>query len=214
MSVVDVTDPTNFNQIAEIRYSTAAYTHQGWFTPDMDYIVFNDELDEDPVLGSGTVQNTTTYMVDVHELDRPEWRNGIVDEAFLGMPGANNGADGAGVGVLGDFVQRFQHETISIDHNLYISEDGDNIANDTGYIWQANYNAGLQVFRYSDAGLAEGNLQRVGYFDVDPGLNVKAYGGAWNVYPYFPSGTVIVSTLDEGLFVLNPDYAKMMAQTD
>jgi choice-of-anchor B domain-containing protein len=214
VSIVDVTDPTQAVQIAEIRYSTAAYTHQGWFTPDMNFIVFNDELDEDGVLGSGTVQNTTTYMVDVSELDRDEWKNGIVDEAFLSAPGANNGADGAGAGYLGDFVQRYVHETISIDHNLYITDDGDEIANDTGYIWQANYNAGLQVFRYSDAGLAGGDLLRVGYFDVDPGLNVKAYGGAWNVYPYFPSGTVIVSTLDEGLFVLNPDYDAMLKHTD
>lgn len=213
VSIVDVTDAPSFDQIAEIRYSTAGYTHQGWFTPDQDFIVFNDELDEDPVLGAGTVQNTTTYMVDVHELDRPEWQNGIADDNDENL--ANNGADGADdAGVLGDFVQRYTHETISIDHNLYITDDTKDDGPDTGFIWQANYNAGLQVFRYSDEGLAQGALQRAGYFDVDPGLNVKAYGGAWNVYPYFPSGNVIVSTLDEGLMVLTPDYEALQTQTD
>jgi choice-of-anchor B domain-containing protein len=90
-------------------------------------------------------------------------------------------------------VKVYEHATRSVDHNLYIKGD---------LIFEANYNAGLRVLRYTADGLRNGQLEEVGFFDVDPGLDVNQYGGAWNVYPYFASGTILVSTLDEGLFVL------------
>ena len=90
-------------------------------------------------------------------------------------------------------VKTYEHATKSVDHNLYIVGD---------LIYEANYNAGLRVLRYTAEGLRTGDLEEVGYFDVDPGLDVNQYGGAWNVYPFFKSGTILVSTLDEGLFTL------------
>jgi len=90
-------------------------------------------------------------------------------------------------------VKRFAHATRSVDHNLYIVDD---------LIYEANYNAGLRVIRYTPDTLRTGELEEVGYFDVDPGIDVNQYGGAWNVYPFFESGTLIVSTIDEGMFLL------------
>lgn len=183
VTVVDVTDKAAPVQLAKIRYATAAYTHQGWLTPDQRFFVFNDELDEDPVLGAGTVANTTTYMVELADLDDPRWQDDQVGED-------------------NDGVQLYDHDTLSIDHNLYITGD----ATDGALVWQANYNAGLQVFEASTDGLRAGDLDRVAFFDVDPGQDTPTYGGAWNVYPFFASGTIIVSTLDEGLYVLTPTF--------
>lgn len=115
---------------------------------------------------AGTVSNTTTYMVEFDDLDR-EYTE--------------------------EDVQTYEHETISVDHNLYI--DGD-------LIFLANYNAGLRVLRYTPEGLRTGDLEEVAFFDVDPALDINQYGGAWNVYPFFESGTIIVSSLDEGLYTL------------
>ena len=92
-----------------------------------------------------------------------------------------------------DDVKIFTHDTVSVDHNLYIRGD---------LIFQANYNAGLKIFRYTAEGLRNGELDLVGSFDVDPGLDVPAYGGAWNVFPYFDDDAILVSSLDEGLYVL------------
>ncbi len=91
-------------------------------------------------------------------------------------------------------VKIFTHDTVSTDHNLYIRDD---------LIFEANYNAGLKIFRYTPEGLRTGDLELVGSFDVDPGLDAPSYGGAWNVFPYFGDDTIIVSSLDEGLYVLN-----------
>ena len=122
-----------------------------------------------------TGPGTRTYWVDASDLDDPEWKDDLV------KPGVN------------DHVKVFTHDLLTVDHNMYITGD---------ILWQANYNGGLQVFRLTDEDLEAGTLSRVGYFDVDPGLDIGQYGGAWNVYPHFPSGNLIVSTLDEGLYVL------------
>jgi len=45
------------------------------------------------------------------------------------------------------------------------------------------------------------NPTEVAYFDTYPGGNQEGYNGLWSIYPYFPSGTVIGSDLQSGLFV-------------
>lgn len=52
------------------------------------------------------------------------------------------------------------------------------------------------------------NLIKTGYFDTSPFLSEEGFAGAWDVYPFFPSGTIIVSDVEEGLFVLSPSYKK------
>jgi hypothetical protein len=47
------------------------------------------------------------------------------------------------------------------------------------------------------------NAVEAGYFDTFPAHNDPGFDGAWTAYPFFPSGTVIVSDRDDGLFVLD-----------
>jgi choice-of-anchor B domain-containing protein len=81
----------------------------------------------------------------------------------------------------------------AIDHNLYVRE---------GYAYLANYQAGLRILDL--AGIADAELREVGYFDVVPESDAAEFSGAWSVYPFFPSGTVVVSSIQRGLFVLQP----------
>jgi uncharacterized protein (TIGR03437 family) len=48
------------------------------------------------------------------------------------------------------------------------------------------------------------NLQEVGYFDVYPVDDNPAFNGTWSNYPFFKSGVVVVSGIEQGLFVLRP----------
>ncbi len=51
-----------------------------------------------------------------------------------------------------------------------------------------------------------GNIIEVGNFDtLLPG---EGGSGAWGVYPYFTSGTVVVSDINQGFFVLTPNYVR------
>ncbi len=78
----------------------------------------------------------------------------------------------------------------SSDHNLYIKGN---------MMYQANYQSGLRVLDITDVE----NPVEVGYFDTVPlGDNSAGMGGAWSNYPYFSSGNVIVTSGQEGLFVL------------
>ncbi|AJQ97656.1 choice-of-anchor B family protein [Gynuella sunshinyii] len=85
ITIVDVTSKSNPYQISRTTYAGSQYTHQGWFADDNHAIlIMNDELDE-----QYNGHNTTSYIYDVSNLDRP---------VELG---------------------RYAGPTAAIDHNLY-----------------------------------------------------------------------------------------------
>ena len=92
-------------------------------------------------------------------------------------------------------VFNFEHSgtTNAIDHNLYIK---DNLC------YQSNYTAGLQVLDVS--GLSSNSITQVGFFDTYPQNNNTAFNGAWNIYPFFESGNIIISDIQGGLFIVRP----------
>lgn len=51
------------------------------------------------------------------------------------------------------------------------------------------------------------NLVNVGWYDTYAGSG-NGMTGDWGVYPYFPSGTIVVSNIDEGLYVFSPTYVR------
>ena len=87
-------------------------------------------------------------------------------------------------------VKEFMSENLSSDHNLYIQGD---------LMYQSNYRSGLRIFDISD----RGNPVEVGFFDTYPeGTDNPGFDGSWSNYPYFPSGTIIVTSIEEGLFIV------------
>jgi choice-of-anchor B domain-containing protein len=158
VTIADVTDKDAPAQLSRTGYDTAAYTHQGWLTPDQRYFLLDDELDEQEQGGQ-----TKTYIFDVAKLDAPS------------LIGVYNG------------------RAESIDHNQYTKGNRS---------FQANYRSGLRILDTSRVG--EGRLSEVGFFDVYPPDDAAEFNGAWSNYPYFTSGTVVVSGIEQGLFVLKP----------
>lgn len=51
------------------------------------------------------------------------------------------------------------------------------------------------------------NIILVGEYDTYPGQTTN-YDGCWGVYPFLPSGIILASDITEGLFILDPTYAK------
>ena len=97
----------------------------------------------------------------------------------------------------------FTSPTPAIDHNQYIKGT---------FTFQANYRSGLRILRLDD--LATATLTQVGYFDIYPSSDNASFNGAWSVYPYFPSGNVIVSGIEQGLFVLRPNLCTVPAMPE
>ena len=81
--------------------------------------------------------------------------------------------------------------TAAIDHNGYVK-------NNTYY--QANYRAGVRMLDISQ--IANQSFTEIGFFDTYPANDGTAFDGAWNVYPFFPSGNIIISDINRGLIVI------------
>ena len=92
----------------------------------------------------------------------------------------------------------WDNATTSIDHNLYVRN---------GYVFETNYTTGLRVLKIGNLASndPEDWLEEVAYFDTYPANDGKTFNGAWNNYPFFPSGNIAVSDIDGGLFVLRPN---------
>lgn len=48
----------------------------------------------------------------------------------------------------------------------------------------------------------------VAFFDVYPPDDEAEFNGSWSNYPFFASGNVVVSGIEEGLLVLRPTLAR------
>ncbi|HYN84911.1 MAG TPA: choice-of-anchor B family protein, partial [Pyrinomonadaceae bacterium] len=90
---------------------------------------------------------------------------------------------------------RAVHQGVStaIDHNLYVRGR---------FAFESNYRSGLRVLDASGAG--SGQLSEVAFFDVYPVDDQPMFNGSWSNYPFFASGTVVASGIEQGLFVLRP----------
>ena len=94
------------------------------------------------------------------------------------------------------YVGHHDGRTEAIDHNLYVKDN---------YVHQANYRAGYNLLEIDD--VENTKFTEKGFFDIYPSSNGAKFNGAWSTYPYFPSGNVIVSGIEGGLFVLKPNIS-------
>ena len=159
VAIVDVTIKSSPNTLAVLTYPNLGYVHQAWLDDTQQYLVVNDEFDEERFgLQTGTI------VIDVTDLDAPS------------------------------YLYTHRHATVSTDHNLYVSGNR---------VFEANYTSGLRILEFTS--LATDTFTEVGFFDTYPENNSVGTEGAWSVYPFFPSGTIVVSDIVRGLFVLSPD---------
>jgi len=90
--------------------------------------------------------------------------------------------------LVGEYVS----DNKAIDHNLYIKGN---------LMFQSNYDSGLRIFDISDPE----NIRPVGFFDTYPwGEDGGGFLGTWSNYPYFDSGIVVVTSMNEGVFIVKP----------
>ena len=79
----------------------------------------------------------------------------------------------------------------SITHNQLIKDD---------LLFCSYYYDGLQVFDISNPE----SPRRVMHYSTTEITHRDSYEGNWGVYPYLPSGNILLSDMQEGLFVLAP----------
>ncbi len=88
-------------------------------------------------------------------------------------------------------VESFYGPTAAIDTELHVHDD---------IVYLAAYGGGLRIL---STGWLPGGIRPVsrewGFFDTYPSSDT-GINSAWGVYPYLPSGLILIGTYGEGLF--------------
>jgi choice-of-anchor B domain-containing protein len=92
--------------------------------------------------------------------------------------------------------------TTSIDHNGFVKDQR---------YYMSNYRRGLTILDINNPN----DPQEVAFFDTfpNPADNSARFEGAWGTYPFLPSGTLLVSDIQSGLFVLREQLVPPPAVT-
>ncbi len=97
------------------------------------------------------------------------------------------------VTVLNDIKKLYEYRSNPgsgvIPHNTFVLDN---------FIVTSYYRDGVTVADMTHPKL----MIEVGNYDTSP-LSGNGYNGAWGVYPYLPSGKILVSDIENGLFVLS-----------
>lgn len=86
-------------------------------------------------------------------------------------------------------------DTRPIPHNTHVLGD---------YLWTSYYTYGVNLV---DATRPD-NLVEVGRYSTSSFPTTATFNGCWGVYPYLPSGNILATDIEEGLFVLTPTYSR------
>lgn len=81
-----------------------------------------------------------------------------------------------------------------IPHNTHVYGD---------FLVTSYYTSGLQIVDASRPDI----LVETAYYDTSP-LQGDGFDGAWGAYPYLPSGNILVTDRQEGLFILSTKYPR------
>lgn len=182
LTIYDVTNKAAATIISRTSYTGASYTHQG--------VVL------DP--------NNQEYLLLDDELDEED--------------GAGPASDGFPATFIWDIRDLrapkqtgvYKSSVRSIDHNQYVYN---------GLSFQSNYGAGLRVLDVSSvpSDPTGKGVKEVAFFDVfpdddaQPGGGNVAFTGTWSHYAGFPSGNILVNTIERGVYIVkNPSVTGQM----
>ena len=84
---------------------------------------------------------------------------------------------------------RYTSSNLAIDHNGYTIGSK---------FYFSNYTRGIGVLDVTDPNAPV----ELAFFDTYPTTNSATFNGAWGVYPYLPSGNILISDIQRGLIVV------------
>ncbi|HLP51540.1 MAG TPA: choice-of-anchor B family protein [Chitinophagales bacterium] len=84
----------------------------------------------------------------------------------------------------------------TIIHNVTFMND---------YCISGSYTYGVVIHDVSD----KSNIVEVGHFDTSPNYSGDGFNGCWAAWPYLPSGNLICSDIETGLWILKAAYPRV-----
>ncbi len=86
-------------------------------------------------------------------------------------------------------------DTAIIPHNTHYHN---------GYLVTSHYTYGINILDVS----RPHNMVESGRYDTSPDFVYEGFRGCWGAYPYLPSGIVLATDIEEGLYVFDPNYQR------
>ncbi len=201
--VADLTDPWNPVYAGNYQNSVSPYVHDGYVRNDTLYsghiydgffsvVDFTNKTT--PVeLANQSTPNNFTHNTWLSQNSKVLFTTDEKDDSYLTAYDISN------LGSISE-LDRIQSNpgSNSIVHNTHIINVAGNDFAVTSW-----YKDGFTI---TDVGRPI-NMVQVGNYDTFVGSG-GGFEGDWGVYPYLPSGTIVVSNIDEGLFVFSPTYVR------
>ncbi len=212
--IIDINDPTNPTYAGCLGDKTTGryndgYIHDGQFViyrgPDTDY--YGQEIAftaNETALGIADVTDKSNLKI-ISKYDKLNF--GYVHQGWLSEDhryffvndelNEDRGYDDKQTTVIFDLTDldnpevmtTYYSDLTTIDHNNFVVGD---------LLYQSNYSSGLRILNVKDPL----NLIEVAHFDTYPAGDVISFVGSWGNYPYFSSGTIIMTSIEEGFYVL------------
>ncbi|MDC3253195.1 T9SS type A sorting domain-containing protein, partial [Crocinitomicaceae bacterium] len=172
------------------------YVHDGYVENDTMYLghindgffsIVDVQTPSSPVL-LGTQQTPSNFSHNI-------WTSGgqyayTTDEVSNGYIGAYDISDPLNIIEL-DRIQSSPGANV-VPHNTHVLGN---------YIITSYYSDGVTVHDVTHPY----NMVEVANYDTYP-IQTEGYDGCWGAYPYLPSGLILATDREYGLFVLNPNY--------
>lgn len=116
------------------------------------------------------------------------------DERGDASTAAYDVSDPMDITLVDEFRPARSLNTGTVPHNAHFLDD---------YLIISHYTDGVEIV---DASVPE-NMVEVGYYDSWSGAD-GGFSGSWGAYPFLPSGLVLSSDIQNGLFVFEVDYQR------
>ena len=107
--------------------------------------------------------------------------------------------------INGTNIKKFKSKTLREQYPAGPASDTGNIGHNPYIVgnlaYVSYYTDGVQVFDISNVN----NIRRVAYFDTDRGHTAytPVFRGCWGTYPFLPSGNILASDIQSGLWVFS-----------
>ena len=171
-----------------------AYCSTG-FAADLTIVDVTDKSQPVALSSITWPQNAHGHQGWLDEQRRYFYLNDESDESFFNLPTTTHVFDVSDPSNP-SYAGSFTNGNNAVGHNGFVKGD---------LLYEANYTSGLRVF---DLSVDPVNPPEIDFYDTYPGGDPTQFVGLWGVYPFFPSGTVIGSDTQRGLFVWSTSAAR------